>query len=389
MKESQQDGAFRPPGFVLLLVALSTTLLTLIVAPFAASFFAAAVLAGVMHPLQLGLEKRLGGRAGLAALLLTVGLTVLAVGPLAGLCIFVAQQGTAIYQSCAAVYRSEGIQGLVDQLPEALQQPANWIRDHWPGSAEAAGGASGIVSGAAADPAAADAAAGTAAAGASAAGGLLSGTNVATATDVVTAVVHGLGSVLLDLAILVVTLFFLLQQGRHLVDWCVRVLPLSDGEARRLVGEFRDVTRAVFVATIATAFLQTLIALIGYLIAGISYLPIVLLLTFVCAVIPVVGAAMVVLAAGAVLWLDGSAGYGIFLIIWGLLPVGLSDNIAKPWLAQGKLRLPGPVVLFAMLGGVVVFGAFGIVAGPLIIAFFLASLRLLQKEGVVPSAATE
>ena len=75
----------------------------------------------------------------------------------------------------------------------------------------------------------------------------------------------------------------------------------------------------------------------------------------------------------------------MFLVLWGLLPVGLSDNLLKPWLAKGKMQLPGAVVLFAMLGGAVVFGAFGIVAGPLIVAFFLASLRLLRTTDVEPA----
>ena len=160
---------------------------------------------------------------------------------------------------------------------------------------------------------------------------------------------------------------------------------LERREAERLVEEFRDVTRAVFSATVLTALIQTAISWIGYAIADISYQPIALLLTLICAVIPVIGAAVVVVAIGALLWLGGSTGTGVFLVLWGLLPVGLSDNVLKPWLAKGKMQLPGAVVLFAMLGGAVVFGAFGIVAGPLIVAFFLASLRLLRTTDAEPA----
>jgi len=368
--------AQRPPGFVLLLVAVSATLLAILIAPFAASFFAAAVLAGVLHPLQVGLSRRLGDRAGLAAGLLTLSVAVVAVGPLAGLCVFVAKQATTLYTEGLAIYRRDGVDGLVAQLPEPLQNAARWVGEHWPGGfrvleQDGGGGGGGDA---------------LANAGDAAKEGGAQLVQFEAATSVAAAVLDGLATVLVDLGVLVVTLFFLLQQGKQLVDWVVDVLPLSDDDAERMVGEFRDVTRAVFGATIATAFLQTGIAWIGYAIAGIPYLPIALLLTFVCAVIPVVGAAMVVVAIGALLWLDGQTGYGVFLIVWGVLPVGLSDNVVKPWLAKGKLRLPGPVVLFAMLGGVVVFGAFGIVAGPLIVAFFLASLRLLRRDDDVAAA---
>ncbi|MCK5942901.1 MAG: AI-2E family transporter [Planctomycetes bacterium] len=346
----------RIPGFVLLLVGISSALLAILIAPFAASFFAAAVLAGVMHPAQEALAARLGGRGGLAALLLTIGVVVLVVGPMAGLCVFVAKQATALFATGVETYRERGVEGLIETLPEPLKDAARWLVEHWPGGfrvLEGSGDQQEVA---------------------------LSGTQIEAATGVVAAVLDGLATVLIDLGVLVVTLFFLLHQGRRLVDWVVEALPLSNDEGERLVREFRDVTRAVFGATIATALLQTAIAWAGYAIAGIPYQPIALLLTFVCAVIPVVGAAALVILIGGLLWLDGQTGYGVFLILWGALPVGLSDNIAKPWIAKGKMRLPGSVVLFSMLGGVVVFGAFGIVAGPLIVAFFLASLRLLERR---------
>lgn len=155
-------------------------------------------------------------------------------------------------------------------------------------------------------------------------------------------------------------------------------MPLTRNLTVELIGELRDVSRAVFVATIVTAFLQTSIAMIGYLVADVPYLPAVLLLTFVLSLIPVVGAAVVVCSIGALFLLSDQVGYGLFLVAWGILPVGLSDNLAKPWLTQGTIQLPGSVVLFAMIGGVAVFGPMGIVAGPLIVALFSATLRLLR-----------
>lgn len=345
----------RPSGFVLLLVAVSAALLAVIVAPFAASFFAAAVLAGVLHPTKEAVAERLGGRSATAAFVVTVGVTLVAVGPLAGLCVFVAKQATALYVREVEGFRTGGVEGLVDGLPDALQAPAHWIVEHWPGGFRVLGEEAGAELG-------------------------ISGVQIEAATSVVAAILDGLATVLVDLSVLVLTLYFLLEQGKALVAWVVDVMPLDRAEAERLVAEFRDVTRAVFGATVLTALIQTAISWVGYAIADISYQPIALLLTLVCAVIPVIGAAAVVITIGGLLWLEGATGMGVFLVVWGLLPVGLSDNLLKPWLAQGKIRLPGPVVLFAMLGGAVVFGAFGIVAGPLIVAFFLASLRLLSRR---------
>lgn len=351
------------PGFLLLLAALATGLLVLIIAPFAASLFAAAVLAGVLHPAQVRLADTLGDRPTVAAGLVTVGISAIAIAPLAVLCVFVTRQLTALYAEAASTLENEGVDGLVDSFPAPL---GDWARR----GLELIGvGPHGGSAAAANDSSAQSIPEGT----------------IETAANVAADLASGLFGVLLDLGVMVVALFFLLSQGAKLVEWITDALPLSKDESSRLVGEFRDVTRAVFTATVATAFIQTIIAATGYWIAGVPYLPIALLVTFVCALIPVVGAALVAIVIGAFLVLSGDTGYGVFLIAWGVLPVGLSDNLVKPWMAQGQIKLPGSVVLFAMLGGVTVFGPLGVVAGPLVISLFLASLRLLREEDILPS----
>jgi predicted PurR-regulated permease PerM len=66
--------------------------------------------------------------------------------------------------------------------------------------------------------------------------------------------------------------------------------------------------------------------------------------------------------------------------VWAIVVVGLVDNIVKPWLLKGQIEIHGAVVFFALLGGIAVFGAIGLVAGPLVVAFFLATVRLYQRD---------
>ena len=63
-----------------------------------------------------------------------------------------------------------------------------------------------------------------------------------------------------------------------------------------------------------------------------------------------------------------------------VLPVGMIDNIAKPMIARQRLRLPGSVLFFAMLGGLATFGVMGVIAGPLIVSFFLVVVRALDAH---------
>ena len=66
----------------------------------------------------------------------------------------------------------------------------------------------------------------------------------------------------------------------------------------------------------------------------------------------------------------------IDLLIWGLLLVGTIDNFVKPFFIRGGVELHGAVVFFSLLGGLAAFGPVGIIAGPLVIAFFVAITRM-------------
>jgi predicted PurR-regulated permease PerM len=138
-----------------------------------------------------------------------------------------------------------------------------------------------------------------------------------------------------------------------------------------------------------TAGVQTLIAFIGYLIAGVPRLALAVTLTFVIAFIPFIGAGTIVVAVAALLALSGRIGAAIFLALWGLVFVGLSDNVLKPYLIKTDVEIHGAVIFFALLGGLAVFGPIGLLVGPLIVAFFLATVRLASGEEAPGQVAPE
>jgi len=102
--------------------------------------------------------------------------------------------------------------------------------------------------------------------------------------------------------------------------------------------------------------------------------------TFVVAFIPAVGAASVVLAVAAFLFVNGQSQAALALALWGALVVSTIDNLVKPWLLQGRIEIHGGLIFFALLGGIATFGPVGLVAGPLILSFFLAVVRLARQE---------
>lgn len=352
-----------PPRFLVLLAAVATILVGIVLAPFAGALFTAAIAAGVLYPLQKKLDDRLGGRPMVAATLLIAGVTIVAILPFVVLSFLVTEQVAQGVEETARIVKQDGFDGLVQRVPEGLQTPlrsaVEFAQDKWGAwTQESAKGG--------------DAAREKA---------IALGTGVATQVAKFAAgLVAGVLKLLVDLGVIVLALFAFLSRGDALVEWFVDAVPLPERQTETLVAELRDVTRGVFFATVVTAILQTVVALIGYLIAGTPFLAGLTMLTLLASLVPAIGGSVVVLAVGVLTWLAGSTGMGIFLVAWGLLPVGLVDNLVKPMVAQDKMRMPAAVVLFAMLGGVAVFGPIGVVAGPLVVAFFLGTLRLLGQS---------
>jgi predicted PurR-regulated permease PerM len=140
------------------------------------------------------------------------------------------------------------------------------------------------------------------------------------------------------------------------------------------------VSYAVIMSTLITAAVQAAAALLGYFIARVPRPFFFAIATFFVAFIPAVGAASVCIAAALLLYLTGHPYGAIFLAIWGVLVVGLVDNVIKPLLIKGGMQMHEAVVFFALIGGLAVFGTIGLLLGPLVVALFLALLRIYNRD---------
>jgi predicted PurR-regulated permease PerM len=179
---------------------------------------------------------------------------------------------------------------------------------------------------------------------------------------------------------MLIALFFLLVQGEEVVAWLDHISPLRPGQTRELLTEFKKVSFAVIVSTVITAGVQALAALIGYLMARVPHPLFFAGMTFFFAFIPAIGAGVVCLAAAALLALTRHPYAALFLGIWGLVVVGLVDNIVKPYLIKAGMEMRGGVVFFALIGGLGAFGIVGLLVGPLVVALFLALLRIYDRD---------
>ncbi len=338
----------------LLILLLASFLLVLVVfQSLAKAFFLAAVVAAALWPLQSRLTRWLRGRKSLAAGVLTVGAALVLLAPLVGLSAFIVKQGAGAMKFVSDTVRSEGVTGLVARLPDPVEKVVRKALDALP--VEDGKGLNETVQaqvGARGDQAAA----------------------------AVTAAVATTGSLLFQGVMFLLALYFFLSQAKLILDWIDDASPLRRGQTHELLTEFRKVTGTVLRSSILTAGIQATAAFVGYIIARVPSALFFALLTFFIAFVPALGAASVCLAASALLLATGHLYAAIFLAIWGVLVVGLVDNVVKPLLIKGDVEMNGMVVFFALLGGLAAFGVIGLLVGPLGVALFVAVLRMYRRD---------
>ena len=118
---------------------------------------------------------------------------------------------------------------------------------------------------------------------------------------------------------------------------------------------------------IGTAAAQALLALIGFLIAGVPGALVLGLATFLLSLIPM-GPPLIWIPATAWLVWKGDYGMAIFLGIWGTLIISGVDNVLKPYLISRGGNLPLVIVLLGVFGGLIAFGFIGLFIGPTLLA---------------------
>jgi predicted PurR-regulated permease PerM len=336
------------PRFFLALMIVATVLLALVIMPVVTELLLASVFAGVLWPVQQWTTRKLGDRRGLAAGLLTTGVIVLLLGPVAAIVTFVVRDGADGVRFVSEAVRSDDVARLVDYLPASAHDVVADAIEHMPRDL------SGVM--AEVDH--------------------RSGETASTVGKALAAT----GSFAFHTVLMLIALFFLLVRGHELVRWLDGVSPLPRGQTLELLTTFRRVSVAVIASAGITAAVQAVAALGGFLIAGVPNPLFFTLLTFFLAFVPAIGAAAVCLFASLLLLVTGHPYMAAFLAAWGLIVVGLVDNLVKPLLIRRGLEIHGAVVFFSLIGGLATFGAIGLLLGPLLVALFLALLRMYHRD---------
>ncbi|HUI63088.1 MAG TPA: AI-2E family transporter, partial [Steroidobacteraceae bacterium] len=175
-------------------------------------------------------------------------------------------------------------------------------------------------------------------------------------------------------------LFFLLRDGREMLQQLTGFIPLEPRPRRQLLAYLGDVTRAVVFGSAATALIQGIFVGIGFALVGLPSPVVFAVLATIAAFLPA-GSAIVLVPAVLYLLAQGRWGAALFLAGWSAA-VAVIDNVLRPFLTARQAEVSSLAVFVGAIGGAAAFGILGLVIGPVLLGFVAALLHFAEK-GVV------
>jgi predicted PurR-regulated permease PerM len=196
-----------------------------------------------------------------------------------------------------------------------------------------------------------------------------------------------LGTGVLYMILSVLLLFFLYRDGAALATRLQEVSGrIAGARAQRLLDLAVSTIRGVVYGILGSLLAQSILAGVGFWVAGVPGPLLLGFLTLFLAVVPG-GPALLWLPASIWLYKQGDTGWAIFLALWGLLVVGTADNVIKPYLIGRGSDLPFIIVLLGVLGGAIAFGVIGIFLGPTLLAIGYSVVRDWSLAEPIAAAA--
>jgi predicted PurR-regulated permease PerM len=340
MTNKEQDRDRFQRRFLLLLLLVVTVVFLRMIAGFLTPLLLAALLAGMTYPLYLRLVRLSRGRTGVAATATLLVVVTVVVIPLTGFMGIVVDQAGELTSSVAPwVERGLEQEDLLTRFLERVPEPVQGLLPEADRVMAKVGELAGRV-----------------------------GTFL---VNSVAALTRGTASFFLGLFILLYAMYFFLVSGKEILTRLLYLMPLNSDQENRLLERFTSVTRATVKGTLVIGMIQGALGALGFLVLGINGWAFWGTIMAVLSIIPAVGAALVWVPAVLYLLVVGHVVKGVILLLWCAVVVSSSDNVLRPRLVGRDAKMPDLMILVGTLGGLTMFGATGVILGPLVAALFL------------------
>lgn len=191
----------------------------------------------------------------------------------------------------------------------------------------------------------------------------------------------------LQMALALFTLFFLFRDREEILESIRLLLPMTDDEAEYFFDRIRGMTHATIYGTVTVALIQGGLGGIMFLLLGLPSPLLWGVAMAVMAMLPGLGTLAIWLPAAVVLAVQGHWTKAAILFGWGAVVVSTIDNLLYPMLVGRETRLHTLPVFLTIIGGITLFGAAGIVLGPVTLAATVALIDIMRRRTVGARAA--
>jgi predicted PurR-regulated permease PerM len=194
-------------------------------------------------------------------------------------------------------------------------------------------------------------------------------------------------SFIFSVLLIIVTMFFFFIDGKEMLEKLMHLTPLPNKYDRTIFKKFQDVSLSFIVSTFIIALIQGFACWLSFFIIGLPFLFNVPLPAFFAGIaaaffsfIPLLGAWLIWVPGAIYLLLTGHIWAAIFLAFWGFLIIHPIDNVLRPMFLRKKAEVHPIFLLFSILGGIALFGFWGLVIGPLIVAVTVTIFHIYELE---------
>ncbi len=178
-------------------------------------------------------------------------------------------------------------------------------------------------------------------------------------------------------------LFFMLVNGRKMEQGIYGYIPLKDENVDKLGRETQNIVISNAIGIPVIAFLQGVVALIGYMIIGVNEPWFWFVVTCLTAMLPIIGAALAYVPLAIIFFANDQVLQGVFMLIYGFGVIGTVDNIFRFTLARKIGNVHPLITVFGVIIGLKLFGFIGLIFGPLLISVFILLLKIYANEFTV------
>ncbi len=190
------------------------------------------------------------------------------------------------------------------------------------------------------------------------------------------AIFSNIAKLLINIFIFLMALYYLLKDGKKLKKIVIAMSPLADTADETILKNLEISIQAVIKGSLTIALIQGVLTTVGFIIFGVPNAVLWGTVAAVAALIPGIGTAMVLIPAVIFLFLTSTAFSAFGLLVWGILAVGLIDNVLGPKLVGREMQLHPLIVFLSVIGGLLFFGPIGFLLGPITASLLLALLNM-------------